>query len=340
MTWKDILKISRLELEIAREYAPEELAKRGGRNVKRPPSKRQAPKPMSKPQIFSAEDRREAQKQKRKKIVDRYKNNIVRALKKSMEGDNSLLKDIASDYFGIAEEKAEEMSFSNFSKRMDEYRKGAKIVYAEQIVNLEKAAKMPKESFEGLKLDYSQIPKILREASDNRREYLNYLRKTSNEEVFKMMLEDDEFFMAKGGPLGSYKYVTYSISMMKKNHTLSHNLFYSVNRKLKVSSNINIRADTPKILGMIDTLEVTENLLEMSKREEDARAQKAKQKAEEYGIVSCRDCGTEFAPDSNFSAKCEDTPSLYSERPVFCGAEGKDMFTVVQEGKGTKGYGR
>jgi len=68
MKWKDILKISRLELEIAREYAPEELAKRG-RKVTRPDSKRLKGRPMSR---FNEEDANRA-KRERDKIMSRGK---------------------------------------------------------------------------------------------------------------------------------------------------------------------------------------------------------------------------------------------------------------------------
>jgi RNA polymerase-binding transcription factor DksA len=168
MTWKDILKISRLELEIAREYAPEELAKRGGRNVKRPPSRRrEGGRKMS---GFSQTDADRAKKERDK-------------LMNSPEAQEARMR-------------------QQWKKEQEEY----------------------------------------------------------------------------------------------------------------------------------------ENSPEYKKEQEEK--QKEQQRVEEHGLVYCKDCGTEFITDSNFNDKCEETPSVISKRPVLCGAEGKDMFSLIQEGKGTKGYGR
>lgn len=68
-----------------------------------------------------------------------------------------------------------------------------------------------------------------------------------------------------------------------------------------------------------------ENSPEYKKEQEEA--EETFQRAQKYGRVSCRECGSEYITDENFKGKCDGENSDDSG----CGAE--NNFTVVDEGE-------
>lgn len=88
-------------------------------------------------------------------------------------------------------------------------------------------------------------------------------------------------------------------------------------------------------------LEEFRNSPEYKKEQEERK--RLSERSEKYGKVMCRDCGEEYLTDGTFKGKCDGKATNHGKNrmlPDGCGAEGDDMFSVVQEGEmgNTKRY--
>lgn len=295
MNWQDILKISRLELEIAREYAPEELAKRGGRKVTRP-QRKEVNTRMSKPTTMSAKER---QGQLKESLISyevfekKVKENVKRMLKES--------EDMVR-YFQSALYNSSTMEKFVHGILADISGKRAREI-------LEEAIHMVNQYIGEL-----EAIDIKKEFNAYRSELKNMSVEEARKEILGMHFLGPNFIDRYSKRSGRLPFV-----------------------ELRIIQRLNfMERDSPHYIDRANIIArgAKEYREERDKKEREIK-ERDSQKMRKYGGVSCRDCGTEYVADENFKGKCDGVSATNHRYNLEggCGAEGDDMFSVVEEGE-------